>query len=575
MKRLLILALLSSLIISCEKKQGLSPEEESFLSAIDAPTVVGVPLSDARNDLCVMRDGELRAYGPRDTLYLSSRDCGLTWKKHVAKGRMQSASWIPEYKLWVKCDNVIEEGEEGTFVLVSRKGPEDPAPTRIKVCDTTCVGAFLPRITSSGRVYFPAETGGRSRLAYFFYSDDGCKTFSHVVLPAVPPQEVVYPHKGLRWCVGSGSEPTVCETGKDSLMMLIRTSRDCFYQSFSYDGGTSWSAPAPSPFQGTDTTPFLLRLSDGRILAFWNNTRPLPELAHEGDIPGMNAIREGLGEDHFTNRDASHVAISEDGGRTWIGARELYLNGIRNNPDFRYIGTRRSSNDKSVHQFQAIELPMGKVLVAVGQNEISRRMLIFDVDWLYETGREEDFYEGLVNVSTQVYVKSSPGHTPINGHCSYNRTNGALKVIDPVGDRREAVQICRIDDPRLLSPVQGLVWNFPASLSGEVEAEVYLAEDAADISLGDCWFNPIDTYAPEFSLFTFHIDKSVVVPGKYHILKFKYDLSDGVCDMLVDDKPAASCKASRDYCIGLSYVIVQCAAPKVSEGLYLRRLSAH
>ena len=574
MKRLFASALMLLLAVSCCREHRLSPEEEIFLRGIYSPVVVGVPLSDARKDLCVMRDGEIRAYGPMDSLYLSSVDCGLTWKKHIAKGRMLSSTWIPEHKVWVKCDDVLAEGEEGTFVLVSKKGPEDMSPTRIKVSDTTFYCAFLPQTTSSGRVYFTAESKDRATLPGFFYSDDGCKTFKHVVLPSVPPQEVVYPHKGLRWSVYSGSEPVACEVGRDSLMMLLRNSRDRFYQSFSYDGGSTWTDPEPSPFQGTNTTPFLLRLSDGRILAFWNNTRPLPELSHDGDEPGMQGIREGKGEDFFTNRDASHVAVSEDGGHTWIGARELYLNGIRNNPDFRYIGTRRSSNDKSVHQFQAIELPMGKVLVAVGQNEISRRMLVFDVSWLYETDRKEDFDEGLVNVSTQVYVKSSPGHTPGNGHCSYNRTNGALKVIDPSGDQREAVQICRIDDPRLLSPVQGLVWNFPASLSGEVEAELYLAEDALDISLNDCWFNPCDSYAPEFSIFTFHIDKSLVSLREYHIVKFRYNLSEGVCDMFVDDRNVGSAGASKNYSIGLSYIILQCSAPGLSEGTYLRGLSA-
>ena len=575
-KALTVLAILSAVLAGCtqRKQSGLTAEETAFLQEIKSPVVVGIPLADARKDICVMPDGEIRAYGTLDSLYLSSVDCGLTWKKHRVRGKMLSSKWIPELKLWVRCDVSQEEGKKGTYVLVSKTGPEDPAPVRIKVSDTLFSCAFLPQRLSSGRVFFTAQVDDDDSQAAFLYSDDGCKSFSYKVLPAVPPQEVVYPHKGLRWSVHSGSEPVACEIGKDSLMMLLRNSRDCFYQAFSYDGGDTWTTPGPSPFQGTDTTPFLLRLSDGRIVVFWNNTRPLPELAHEGDYPGVKSIRDGRAEDFFTNRDASHVAISDDGGRTWKGARELYLNGIRNNPDFRYIGTRRSSNDKSVHQFQAIELSYGKVLVAVGQNEISRRMLIFDPEWIYETGREEDFDEGLVNVSTQVYVKSNPGHTPGNGHCAYNRTNGALKAIDPVGDRGEAVQICRIDDPRLVSPIQGLVWNFPASLSGEIEAEIYLAEDAANISLNDCWFNPCDSYAPEFSLFSFHIDRKLISLKEYHLLKFSYDLNAGTCKMFVDGQLKETRSISKEFNIGLSYINIQCDAPGVSEGLYLRRLSA-
>ncbi|MBQ6254144.1 MAG: exo-alpha-sialidase [Bacteroidales bacterium] len=571
----LIMAALAMISCSCDSTLRLSREDEAFLQAIYSPEVVGIPLADARKDLCVMKDGEIRSYGPKDSLYLSSTDYGLTWKKHRAEGRMLSAKWIPGLKLWVKCDDHLDPEETGTFALVSRKGPEDPDPTRIKVSDTTFNCAFLPQVLSSGRVFFTAQVNDRSSQAGFFYSDDGCKTFSHVVLPPIPPQEPVYPHKGLRWSVGSGSEPVACEIGKDSLMMLLRNSRDCFYQAFSYDGGSSWTEPEPSPFQGTDTTPFILRLKDGRILVFWNNTRPLPELSHEGDALWMKAIRDGLGEDFFTNRDASHVAISDDGGRIWKGARELYLNGIRNNPDFRFIGTRESSNDKSVHQFQAIELPLGKVLVALGQNEVSRKMLIFDPDWLYEKDREEDFNEGLVNVSTQVYVKSSPGHTPVNGHCAYNRTNGALKAIDPGGYRQEAVQICRIDDPRLVSPIQGVVWNFPASLKGEVVAELYLADEAVNISLSDCWFNPCDSYAPESSLFTFHLDSKKFPIREYHEVSFGYDLGEGVCRMYIDGRLDSEREISKPYSLGLSYLIIQCDAPAPCEGTYLRKITAH
>lgn len=319
-------------------------------------------------------------------------------------------------------------------------------------------------------------------------------------------------------------------------MMLLRNSTDCFYQSFSYDEGTTWTEPEPSPFNGTDTTPFILPLSDGRILTFWNNTRPLPELDHAG---ADNGIIEGKGEDC---------------GKTWKGARELYLNSVRNNADFRYVGNPIGSYDKSVHQFQAFELPFNKVLVILGQNEVSRRMLIFDVDWLYETDRFEDFYNGLANVSTQVYLKSEPGHTRRNGHCAYNRTNGAVKAMDPAGSRWETVQISRVDDPRLLNPVQGLVWNFPASLRGTVGMELYLAQDAVNVSFNDRWTNPCDEYEPELSMFTFHLDSTLLKGKSFHRLEFRFDLDEGMMRLSVDGKPAGECAMKRGFNIGLSYV---------------------
>ena len=554
----------------------IEKQDAEYLKQIKAPVVTGVPLADARRDICVMRNGEIRSYGPLEDYYLSSTDCGQSWKRRPVKGTMGSCAYIPSRKIWVKCDTTPDSAPEeanGTWFLVSKKGPDDAHPRRIKVSDSVYNCSFLPSVTSSGRIFFTAQTRDVSTRGVFCYTDNG-RRFKCVVMPAIPPQKVVYPHKGVRWSVGSGTEPVVCEISKDTLMMLLRNSQDCFYQAFSYDDGTTWTEPEPSPFQGTNTTPFLLRLSDGRILAFWNNTRPLPELDHRFQSNTRPSIIDGRQEDFFTNRDAAHAAISEDGGKTWIGARELLLNEIRDRADFRYFATRRTSNDKSIHQFQAIELPYGKVLVALGQNESSRRTLIFDPEWLYEKEREETFFEGLVNVSTQVYLKSDPGHTPDNGHCAYNRTHGATMMPDPEGSRRDVVQICRIADSRLLNGTQGLVWNFPAARKGEVELEMYMAEDEANISLSDCWFNPSDRTAPEFALFSFHIDGFTMARRLWHTVKLSYDLEERICTMSVDGRQVATSRLKRDAHIGLSYINVQCAASGVSDGLYLRRLSA-
>ena len=97
------------------------------------------------------------------------------------------------------------------------------------------------------------------------------------------------------------------------------------------------------------------------------------------------------GEDVFTNRDANHAALSLDDGKTWRGFREVLLNPIRNDSDFRTSGGKGEAVDKSVHQFQALEMPYGKILLSCGQHKYARRLILLDPKWLLETSREEDF----------------------------------------------------------------------------------------------------------------------------------------------------------------------------------------
>ena len=561
----------------------LTSEDSSMLSRIHEPIAVAVPPANARAYVCMMPDGEIRAYGRHfmyetDTesqeVYLSSYDCGLSWKYHLTEGIMRTATFFPEYGLWAKAFQDKDDG--GLYVYTSTIGPDDKNPHKTLVSKSSFNDIFLPvKLENSNRCYFTCQNReGDVNTAAFVYTDDAFKTF-HVSMVEQPKwRNFTYPHKGLRWCVGYGSENYVCPLDSSKLLMIQRTPDDWFYQSFSYDKGTTWSTPEPSPFHGTDTTPFLLSLSDGRILMFWNNTRPLPELDHHSLPDVTEGILNGRDEDFFTNRDAAHVAISDDGGKTWKGARELCLNDIRNNPDFRLVGNPLDSRDKSVHQFQAFELPYNKVLVAVGQNEASRRLLIFDVDWLYENERHEDFRHGLSHVSTHVFVKSYAGYTPDNGHCAYNRTNGALLTKDPVVSRSEVVQLARVDDPRLVSQTQGLVWNFPVALKGSVSVELMLAQDSIDISFDDCWSNPCDEYEPELSLFSFRLDDSTLSPGVYHKLNFSFDVPSGKMEMFVDGTYSSSRTIRHNCPLGLSYINIQCRAAGQSEGCYIKRLDS-
>ncbi len=559
----------------------MSDDEKDMLKKIYSPTVVATPLADSRRYVCVLPSGEIRAYSkyhpiagrsgdiPRGA-YLSSVDGGLSWSTKYSKGIVHSCSYFEEPDIYLAVDE-----SDGLCVYRSKIGPDDEAPEIIRLAEKSegfhC--SFLPQKSDfCDRVWFTSEIGDR---AFFFFSDDWGKSWEKREIAPIKPFETVFPHKGTRWCVESGREPYAVELSEGKMMMILRTPLDCFYLSYSYDRGNSWTEPEESIFYGTDTTAFLLRLSDERIIAFWNNTRPLPEPNHNATLPPVgDHVKKGFGEDAFTNRDAAHAAISEDGGESFIGFREIILNPIRNNADFRHVGDVRTSLDKSVHQFQAFELPFNKVLVSAGQNSASRRLLIFDVNWLYETSRKEDFLGGLGNITAHTYIKSvSDSHAWRlgNGHCAWNRAMSAYPMPDPDGGPSEALLISKHHDERLINDIGGATWNFPASPRGRVDIVARVIEKQARFILSDRWFNTCDRYAHILSPFFFEISKEDVGDG-FFTLSILYDTVAGRADVLVNGERIFSLKMSRSAPTGLSYLIMQCDTDGDSKGFYVRSL---
>lgn len=567
-------------------KLFLSEGQSDRLKKIYEPTVTGVPLSNALRDVCVLKNGEIRAYGPLYEnhnapgimSYISSVDGGVSWTTHYAKGIMGSCTYMDEFDLYISSVVKWREGEDiGLYIYRSDVGPDDSDPEIIKISDKPHGNTFLPvKSAFSDRIWFSSQQGAEGNdhnPAIFYFSDDQGKTWNSREMERTPQHKVEYPHKGIRWSHACGTEPCVVELEKNKLMMLIRNSTDCFYQCFSYDNGNSWTKPSPSYFYGTLTTPFLLRLRDGRIVAFWNNSRPLPEPEHERTYPPVSqGVIDGYNEDCFTNRDVAHVAISADGGKTWKGFREIILNPVRNNADFRYIGGLNGSNDKSVHQFQAYELPYGKILVSVGQNSVSRRMLIFDTDWLYETSRYEDFFGGLQKLSYHTYVKSISGSTAYlgNGHCAWNRANAAYLVPDPELTMKEVLSVSSYHDERLINDIGGISWNFPAADEGVVEIEMKVLEKEIKLSLADRWYNPCDPYVAEQALFSFVIDASVTQRG-FRKIKIEFDTKAGVARLICGEKRLEK-RITQQCPVGISYLIVQCDTDSDSRGCLIRSL---
>lgn len=512
----------------CEMEKNLTDEERQLLKSIYAPQVVATGPCDACMNMCVTEDGEIRIYGainknePEDIgtpVYISSTDCGLSWKTHLTpKGAIGAAGVNPKTKRYISVHphafrpDLKKENQDrlGTWAVISDKGLDDADCRYVKLSDKQILILKLPfYLESCGRWFI---FGGymfedmSDRVIIVFYSDDDGETWSETVLEKSAPEfEVKPPHKGVRWQEHS-CEPTVVELDGE-LVMLVRTSQNYYYMYRSCDCGETWQGPWQSDFHGTSTMPVLHKLSDGRIVLFWCNTQPMPELDHKKTYPPLSDDEiAGHWEDVFTNRDANHLAISEDNMKTWIGFRELFLNSIRNYADFRSIGGV-DSRDKSVHQAQISELPYNKLLIHFGQNRISSKVVILDIDWLYEKGRFENFKGGLENVSTQMYIKSNlGGYRGFSGHCAYNRTNGALLVPDPSGNFREVLQLCRNDDERLVYKKQGVVWNFPASLRGKVEIELCVKESGVRISLTDHWYNPTDETVASEAHITFKVE---------------------------------------------------------------------
>ena len=564
----------------------LSEDEKKQLMSIYEPQVVAIPPIDARRDMCIMKDGEIRHYGLADrkqhgdegkVIYLYSRNCGLTWSKKYATSNdvMGASVYLPWCNYYVTIKPLRIGDNPGTYAYISNIGPDDEQPIKIKLTDTIHGDIFQPvYFEGSNRIFVttahPVDADKKHNPVVFF-SDDNGYTWTNVDLKATPMHEVRWPDRGIRW-QNTGTEPSMTKLPDGRLALVARTSLEYLYVYYSKDNGESWSDGEPADFHCTLTTPFIFSLSDGRIVLFWNNTRPLPEMATEEYNPPAKAGWASV----FTNRDAAHCAVSND-GMNWVGFREIFLNTARNNADYRTISGAASGADRSVQQFQAIELPFHKILVSFGQNESMRKMIIFDIDWLYETTRTEEFKCGLSNVSTFTYVRSVSGcqiRLGLSGHCHWNRTNGALLMPDPTLNEGEALFLCTTKDPRLFSNVQGCVWNFPMSRKGKIVLKLWVEGKGIQLSLTDHWFNPIDTTISKLAQFSVSITTSEIAEAIWKDVTIEYDLDQNEMTLYDEHHIIANSKLLNWTSTGISYLHIHTLGEKADyKGTYIGYMS--
>ena len=510
---------------------ALDAQQQPIYDAIYEPRIVAEQPNHTHKEMVMMPDGEIRYYGAdlvgkeKRKVYLSSRDRGLSWTTKLWLDGWGPMAYCPWGDFYYTMD-FVDTGKGGRMRFMrSRRGPDDPDRTFVKT-DVGTLNFFRPmqpceknRLLIFGgarSVSDPVSGWTWERPALAISADDGATWREVVVTNAVSTYgKPVFFDKSLRWDNGC-CESTVVELSTGELWMACRATLRHHYLYKSKDGGRTWSGPEKmAGFYASNTMPTFFKLKDGRILFFWNNTEPLAKRDPKEYPELFKRELGGHGETVFTNRDALHVAISDDDGKTWKGFREVALNSLRNCPDFRMIGNARcEENDKSVHQTQPMELPGGKILLAYGQGA-SRRICLFDVRWILEKGRFDDFTQGLGGLSNHLFVRSRNGACRImyTGHCAFNRIPGAALVRRPDMDQGviyDCLQVCRIRDERLDNDHQGVAWNFPAALKGRIELDCRVGGEGVRFALCDRWINPGDEHAADYAAFSFPIDAAAL-----------------------------------------------------------------
>lgn len=580
-------------------EQMLSADDKKMLKNIYEPKEVVVPPRDTYVFSGVAPDGELRLYGTigrgkhqQDALgdgYLYSRDCGLSWHPHLGTGiASENGCGVrsPISGRYLHCYHsaalIYEDGPDGKTcrevkIFPPEEDTDEISPdifpeafdengkrkNRNKMYGLPKHPIFLESKPGRCVIPFTRDTADSNFRPVVAISDDDGEHWKHIELPVRQNTEIFYPDKGYRWA-NLGSEPTVCELADGTLYLLSRTSTNFFNEYFSYDHGDTWvGSGEESMIHSTLATPLLLRLHDGRTLLLWNNTRVMPRFNHHHLWPECHYGHfMGFQEDMFTNRDVAHAAISTD-GKHWVGQREIGLTAIRNDADYRRAGGRYNIADKSIQQFEAWELPYNKVFVVMGQSISTRRGIIFDLDWLCETSREEHFAQGLKHVTTHQYVKSLRGG--FFGHASANRLPGTIMTVDPEDSTRSVVQLARFHRPELCNERAGLVWNFPVSAKGKITIGLNIVQSGIQIGLSDHWQNPS---APDIKIAaasSFVLQKEDLPHGGWNTVTLSYDTEKSRTVEVIDEtgRVLFAVPITLPVLNGMSYLHLQSLATEV------------
>ncbi len=364
------------------------------------------------------------------------------------------------------------------------------------------------------------------------YSDDAGATWKLSRTELTSP---CYP--GYNGSNEGACEPAFEELRNGKIWMLMRTQSGFLYESYSNDQGTTWSEARASRFNASTGPPNIMRHRNGWLVVCWNHC----------ELPPRH-----LGEGVYGGRDALHIAVSDDEGKTWRGFREIYLDHRRNDNPAR-------SGDRGTAYPLAAFTSDGKIVVIAGQGRGGRNPILVDPDWIVETEAETDFSDALQQWSTYKH------HGPAKRWWRA-RAEGCSLIANPTRPDRRCLLVRKPDD----LPADGATWNFPNGWKGSLTASIMIRKGfhGGTLCLNDRMFDPSNDLGEEFAVFRATIDpdgkigSAALTPGQWADVKLDWNLSGGTCRLSVDGKPAGQLQLRNRTLNGVSYLRLRSAAQR-------------
>ncbi|MDO8586483.1 MAG: sialidase family protein [Armatimonadota bacterium] len=374
----------------------------------------------------------------------------------------------------------------------------------------------------SGRIICPVSGLSDRRIGPWVslapYSDDDGATWH------APKQQITMNTGAPDWYESGAVEPVGIGL-KDGRAWLLPRSQDGYqWESFSKDGGITWTPVRHTRFVNNQSAMALMRLADGRLILFWNNCGP----------EGVHGI--------YAERLVMCAAISSNEGKTWRGYREI---------------ARRTSPGEISYPF-ITQTRDGYVLLATDGNLWRVRP-----DFLLNRDMTEDFSAGIRRWSTLA-------------------AKGVFAAPDPDGGKGRVLSMVKPD----VGAPSAACMSFPYGVRGDIAIQVRMEPgfQGAHFTLSDHYDLPRLPRDGSFPIAITPSGRVMIIAaggawvdtpgdltaGKWHELRLRWNCGQG-CAVLSLDRTEIAQMEQFVRTPGVCYLRLCSTAPTVdTAGLYIR-----